>query len=577
MLFRLLRESLRPYPRDLVVILVLQFVSVLGMLFMPALNADIVDEGVVTGDTGRILELGWVMLVVTLVGAVGSVGVVYCSARVSMAVGRDLRAALFDRVQGFSGREVGRFGTPSLITRVTNDVQQVQMVVLLAATMMVTAPIMCVGGTVMAVREDVRLSSVLLFALPVMALVFAVILWRMGPLYRRMQDHIDTINRVLREQITGVRVVRAFVKDDAERARFSGTNRELKDVSTRVGFLIAMMFPLILLLANVSSVGVLWYGAHRVDAGAIGVGSLLAFLSYLMMILMTVMLATFTVLLMPRAEVSARRIREVLDTESSVVAPLRPVTALTAPGRVELRGVRFGYPGAEQPVLRGVDLVAAPGEVVAIVGSTGSGKTTLLNLVPRLFDATEGTVLVGGVDVRDLAPALLSATVGYVPQKAFLFSGTVASNLRYGKPGATDEELWQALDVAQARDFVAALPEGLEAPVSQGGSNFSGGQRQRLAIARALVVRPRVYLFDDSFSALDHTTDAALRAALPAYTADATVLVVAQRVGTIRHADRIVVLDRGAVVGVGTHAELLAGTPTYREIVLSQLTESEAA
>lgn len=577
MLVRLLLGSLRPYRRDLVLVLLLQVLTVLGMLFIPALNADIVDEGVVAGDTGRILELGLLMLAVALAGAAGAAGATYYAARAAMAVGRDLRADLFAKVQSFSGREVGRFGTPSLITRVTNDVQQVQMVLLLTFTMLVTAPLMGVGGTVMALRENAALSAVLLVALPAMAVILAAILRRMRPLYRRMQDHLDTLNRVLREQITGVRIVRAFVKEDVEGERFRRTNRELRGVSTSVGFLIAMMFPLVMLLANLSSVGVLWFGAHRVDAGAMSIGSLMAFLAYLMMTLMTVMLATFTVLLMPRAEVSAQRIREVLDTSSSVVPPARPVRELPSRGLVELCGVGFGYPGAEQPVLHDVGLVASPGEVVAIVGSTGSGKTTLLDLIPRLFDATAGEVLVGGVDVRDLDPSLLFSTVGYVLQKPFLFSGTVASNLRYGRPDATDGDLWQALEVAQARDFVEALPEGLNAPVSQGGGNFSGGQRQRLAIARTLVARPDIYLFDDSFSALDYATDAALRAALPAYTSGATVLIVAQRVNTIRHADRIVVLDRGTVVGTGTHHELMAGNSTYREIVLSQLTESEAA
>ncbi|WP_106396639.1 ABC transporter ATP-binding protein [Actinocorallia populi] len=577
MLVRLLREHLRPYRRDLVLILLLQILTVLGMLFLPALNADIVDEGVVAGDTGRILELGLVMLAVTLAGAVGSIGATYYASRAAMAVGRDLRADLFAKVQSFSGREVGRFGTPSLITRVTNDVQQVQMVALLTFTMLVTAPIMGVGGIVMALRENVSLTLVLLLALPAMAAVFAVVLRRMRPLYGRMQEYLDVINRILREQITGVRVVRAFVKEDVERARFRRTNRRLRGVSTRVGFLIAMMFPLLMLIANLFSVGVLWFGARRVDAGEMGVGSLMAFLSYLMMILMAVMFAAFMVLTMPRAEVSAQRIREVLDTSSSVVPPVRPVRKLPVRGRVELRGVGFGYPGAEQPVLHDIDLVAEPGEVIAIVGSTGSGKTTLLDLIPRLFDATAGNVLVGGVDVRELDPSLLSRTVGYILQKPFLFSGTIASNLRYGHPDATDDELWQALEVAQAREFVEELPEKLSAPVSQGGGNFSGGQRQRLAIARTLVARPDVYLFDDSFSALDYATDAALRAALPEYTSGATILIVAQRVNTIRHADRIVVLDRGTVVGTGTHHELMAGNSTYREIVLSQLTESEAA
>jgi ATP-binding cassette subfamily B protein len=472
---------------------------------------------------------------------------------------------------------VGHFGAPSLITRTTNDVQQVQMLVLLTFTLMVAAPIMCVGGIVLALRQDVPLSGLLLVVLPALIGSVALIISRMRPKFRTMQVRIDGLNRVLREQISGIRVIRAFVRDERERTRFAGANAELQDVSVRVGKLMALMFPTVMLVVNVTSVAVLYFGAHRIDTGAMQIGALTAFLSYLLQILMSVMMATFMFVMLPRAEVCAERIQEVLTTESSVEYPAHPVFALTGHGQLDLREVEFRYPGAEEPVLRGVDLVAGPGETTAIIGSTGSGKTTLINLIPRLFDVTGGEVRVDGVDVRELDSGVLSTVVGLVPQRPYLFSGTVASNLRYGRPEATDEELWRALEIAQARDFVEAMPEKLDAPIAQGGSNVSGGQRQRLAIARVLVRRPEIYLFDDSFSALDYSTDAALRAALARETADATVVIVAQRVGTIRDADRIVVLDEGRVVGVGTHSELMADNETYREIVLSQLTEQEAA
>ncbi|MDQ6900604.1 MAG: ABC transporter ATP-binding protein/permease, partial [Candidatus Dormibacteraeota bacterium] len=463
------------------------------------------------------------------------------------------------------------------ITRGTNDVQQVQMLALMTFTLMVSAPIMCIGGIIMALRLNVRLSSLLLIIVPLLAVIVGLIITRMRPLFRLMQVRIDGINQVLREQITGVRVIRAFVRDDRERERFGVANHELFDVQLGVGRLMAMMFPLVLLVVNVSSVAVLWFGGHLIDSGELQIGSLTAFLSYLVQILMAVMMATFMFVLVPRAEVSAERIEELLDTESSVVPPTDPVEVTAVNGHLELRDVEFRYPGAEAPVLHGVDLVARPGEITAVIGSTGSGKTTLLNLVPRLFDATGGGVLVDGVDVRRVEPALLARIIGLVPQKPYLFAGTVASNLRYGKEDATDEEIWHALEIAQARDFVEAMPGGLEARIAQGGTNVSGGQRQRLAIARALVHRPEIYLFDDSFSALDYATDADLRAALARETGQATVVIVAQRVSTIRNADRIVVLEAGRVVGVGTHRELMEGNETYREIVLSQLTEQEAA
>jgi ATP-binding cassette, subfamily B, multidrug efflux pump len=576
-LIRLLRTYLRPYWGDIAWVVLFQFVQTIATLYLPTLNADIIDKGVLTGDSGYIMRIGGGMLAVTLLQVACSIAAVYFGARTAMAVGRDIRQGLFTRVQTFSAREVGQFGAPSLITRTTNDIQQVQMLVLMTFTLVVTAPIMCVGGIILALRQDVPLSSLLLIIVPVLIAAVTAIVLQMRPLFRTMQERIDTMNRVVREQIAGIRVIRAFVRDERERVRYAGANESLRDVSTRAGQLMSLMFPTVMLVINVSSVAVLWFGGHRIDSGEMQIGALTAFLQYLLQILMAVMMATFMFVMVPRAEVCAERIVEVLDTESSVVPPAKPVTELAGHGMVEMRGVDFQYPGAEERVLQAVDLVARPGETTAIIGSTGSGKSTLINLIPRLFDVTAGTTLVDGVDVRQLDPALLSSTVAMVPQKPYLFSGTIASNLRYGRPDATDEELWKALDIAQARDFVTELPEQLDAPIAQGGSNVSGGQRQRLAIARALVHQPEIYLFDDSFSALDYATDAALRAALARETADATVVIVAQRVSTIRDADRIVVLDEGRVVGTGTHAELMTDNETYREIVLSQLTEQEAA
>ncbi|MFJ8440591.1 ABC transporter ATP-binding protein [Kitasatospora griseola] len=577
MLFRLLRAHLGPYSRDVTVLVLLQLISTIGMLYLPTLNADIIDSGVLKGDTGYILRVGGVMVGVSLAQAVCSIGAVYYGARTAMAVGRDMRAGVFSRVQEFSARELNQFGAPSLITRTTNDVQQVQMLAMMTFTLMVAAPIMCVGGIVMALNQDVPLSGLLLAVVPALGAVVTVLVGKMRPQFRGMQTRIDSVNRIMREQITGIRVIRAFVKDDHEKQRFTGANGELADYSLRVGRLMSLMFPIVMGVVNISSVAVFWFGAHRIDSGGMQIGALTAFLSYLMQILMSVMMATFMFMMVPRAEVCAERIQEVLSTSSSVVPPLSPVTELRTHGTLELRDVDFRYPGAEVPVLRGIDLTARPGETTAVIGSTGSGKTTLLGLVPRLFDATGGEVLVNGVNVREIDPQKLSEVIGLVPQKPYLFSGTVASNLRYGKPEATDEELWHALEIAQAKDFVEKFPEGLDAPIAQGGTNVSGGQRQRLAIARALVRKPEIYLFDDSFSALDYATDARLRAALANETGDATVVIVAQRVSTIRDADRIIVLDEGAVVGTGTHQELMADNPTYREIVLSQLTEQEAA
>jgi ATP-binding cassette subfamily B multidrug efflux pump len=578
-LIRLLRTYLRPYRQPITLLILLQLVSTIANLYLPTLNADLIDNGVVKGDTAYIMGTGGAMIGVTVAQILCQAGAVYLGARTAMALGRDVRAAVFDRVQAFSSREVGRFGAPSLITRTTNDVQQVQMLTLMAFTLMVAAPIMCVGGIILALNQDVPLSGLLVVIVPVLAVVVLLIVRRLRPQFRRMQTRIDTVNRVLREQITGIRVIRAFVKDAHERQRFGGANDELKESGLAVGRLLALMFPLVMLVVNLSSVAVMWFGAYRINSGGMQIGALTAFLSYLMQILMSVMMATFMFMMVPRAEVCAERIEEVLDTESSVVPPPpdAAVRSFTRRGTLELRDVEFRYPGAEACVLQGIDLIARPGETTAVIGSTGSGKSTLLGLIPRLFDATGGSVLIGGTDVRQLAPDVLARTVGLVPQRPYLFAGTVASNLRYGNPDATDEELWQALEIAQARDFVERMADGLEAPIAQGGGNVSGGQRQRLAIARTLVRRPDIYLFDDTFSALDYATDARLRAALARETSEATVVIVAQRVSTIRDAHRIVVLDEGRVVGTGTHHELMADNTTYREIVLSQLTEEEAA
>ncbi|MEU0601934.1 ABC transporter ATP-binding protein [Streptomyces sp. NPDC006393] len=577
MLIRLLRTYLRPYKKPLAVLVLLQFLQTCATLYLPTLNAHIIDNGVVKGDTGYILTFGAVMIGISLAQVVCNIGAVYYGARTASALGRDVRASVFDRVQSFSAREVGHFGAPSLITRTTNDVQQVQTLVLMTFTLMVSAPIMCVGGVVLALGLDVPLSGVLVAVVPVLGICVTLIVRRLRPLFRSMQTRLDTVNRVLREQISGNRVIRAFVRDEYEKERFGKANTDLTDMALATGRLLALMFPMVMTVVNLSSIAVVWFGAHRIDSGGMQIGDLTAFLAYLMQIVMSVMMATFMFMMVPRAEVCAERIQEVLGTESSVVAPLAPVRELRRHGHLEIRQAGFRYPGAEEPVLKAVDLVARPGEVTAVIGSTGSGKSTLLGLVPRLFDATDGEVLVDGADVRTLDAKLLAKTVGMVPQKPYLFAGTVATNLRYGNPDATDEELWHALEVAQAKDFVTKLEGGLDAPIAQGGTNVSGGQRQRLAIARTLVQRPEIYLFDDSFSALDYATDAALRAALTRETAEATVVIVAQRVATIRDADRIVVLDEGRVVGTGRHHELMADNETYREIVLSQLTEAEAA
>ncbi|ALV41963.1 multidrug ABC transporter ATP-binding protein [Pseudarthrobacter sulfonivorans] len=580
MLWKLLVEYLRPHRQLLIAVVIFQLAQSIASLYLPTLNADIIDEGVAKGDTGVILSLGGLMLAITLLQIICAVIAVYFGAKAAMGAGRDLRGAIFTRVGEFSEQEVTKFGAPSLITRSTNDVQQVQQLVLMAATMMVAAPMLAIGGVIMAVRQDVQLSWLIAVAVPVLMIGVGLIITRMVPLFRKMQKRIDTVNRVLREQLTGIRVVRAFVREDIETARFAQANEDVTDTALRAGRLMALAFPVVMLVLNVSSVAVIWFGSFRIEDGSMQVGTLIAFLSYLMQILMSVMMATFMAVMIPRAAVSADRIGEVLDTESSVRPPLKPVTSVVPyggrrRGELEMRDVGFAYPGADQPVLSGLSFTAKAGQTTAIIGSTGAGKTTLVNLMPRLFDATTGSVRMDGVDVRELHPDLLWGHIGLVPQRPYLFSGTVRSNLQYGKPDATEDELWTALEIAQARDFVEEMEGGLDAPISQGGTNVSGGQRQRLAIARALVKRPELYIFDDSFSSLDTGTDARLRQALKRSTSGATLVIIAQRVSSIVDTDQILVLDDGRIVGRGTNRELLETSETYREIVSSQLAAEE--
>ncbi|MFJ5956824.1 ABC transporter ATP-binding protein [Paenarthrobacter sp. NPDC092416] len=577
MLWKVLVRFLRPHQRLLIAVVVFQLAQSIASLYLPTLNADIIDHGVATGDTDYILRMGGLMLLITLLQIACAVVAVYFGAKAAMGMGRDLRDAIFSRVGEFSEQEVTRFGAPSLITRSTNDVQQVQQLVLMSCTLMVAAPMLSIGGVIMAVRQDAQLSWLIAVCVPVLLVAVGLIVTRMVPLFRKMQVRIDAVNRVLREQLTGIRVVRAFVREDMETARFGTANDDVTDVALRAGRLMALMFPVVMLVMNVSSVAVIWFGSFRIEDGSMQVGTLIAFLSYLMQILMSVMMATFMAVMIPRASVSADRIGEVLETESSVQPPSNPVTGGIRRGELEMFDVGFAYPGAEQPVLSGVTFTAQAGQTTAIIGSTGAGKTTLVNLMPRLFDATLGSVRMDGVDVRELHPDLLWGHIGLVPQKPYLFSGTVRSNLLYGKPDATEDELWTALSVAQARDFVEEMEGGLDAPISQGGTNVSGGQRQRLAIARALVKQPELYIFDDSFSSLDTATDARLRRALKQHTNGATLVIIAQRVSSIADADRILVLDDGRIVGQGTHDELLETSETYREIVSSQLAAEEAA
>lgn len=570
MLWRLLKKYLAPFRRELIFIFTLQLVATIAALSLPSLNADIIDNGVVRGDTNYIIRTGVIMLGVSLIQVVTTMIAVYFGSRTAMGLGRDLRSALFGRVADFSSREVASFGAPSLITRNTNDIQQIQMVTAMALTMMVTAPIMMIGGIIMALREDVGLSWLVVVAVPILGASVGFIASRLIPSFRSMQKKIDTVNRVLREQATGIRVLRAFVREPYETHRFDEANSELTNIALTVGRWMAAMFPIVMLVLNLSSVAVLWFGGLRIDAGAMEIGSLTAFLTYLIQILMSVMMATFMFVMIPRASVSADRVGEVLDTEPTVRPPTNGVTRLIENGHLSLDAVTFAYPGADDPVVREITVEARPGETLAVIGSTGAGKTTLLNLVPRLFDVTSGSVMVDGVDVRDIEPELLWSKIGLIPQNAYLFSGTVASNLRYGKPDATEDEMWEALEIAQARNFVEAMPDRLDSAISQGGTNVSGGQRQRLQIARALIKKPEIYLFDDSFSALDLATDARLRRALRPITRNSTMVIVAQRVSTIEHAEQILVIEDGRKVGLGTHEQLLATCPTYVEIVESQ-------
>jgi len=573
----LLRTYLRPYAKPLALVVALLVVQAIATLYLPELNAEIINKGVVSGDTAVILSTGGVMLAISGVVVVCAIIAVYWGSKTGMAFGRDVRSSIFRKVESFSQAELNRFGTPSLITRNTNDVQQVQMIVLMGLNMMIIAPILAVGGVIMALRQDIPLAGILIVILPIMTIIVGSLMYRALPLFQAVQRKVDRINQVTREALSGIRVIRAFVRTRHEEERFDIANRDLTATSLQVNRLFALMIPSLMLVFNLSTVAILWFGSLRVASGEMPIGNLIAFLQYVMQILMAVMMAVFMFVMVPRAIVSAGRIQEVLRTDPSIGDPDVAVTPPAGVGALEFRDVEFRYPGAQDPVLRDITFRVEPGRTTAIVGSTGSGKSTLINLIPRFYDVSEGTLAMDGTDVRGLVRDDLWSRIGLVPQKAFLFTGTIASNLRFGEADATDDELWAALRVAQAESFVRDLPEGLDAPITQGGGNLSGGQRQRLAIARALVKRPEIYVFDDSFSALDFKTDSLLRAALASEIADATVVIVAQRVGTIMGADRIVVLDGGTIAGIGTHVELMATCETYREIVYSQISQEEAA
>ncbi|WP_125100549.1 ABC transporter ATP-binding protein [Leucobacter chromiireducens] len=571
-----LRHAKRYWP-FVVAVLVLQLLSTIAALWLPSLNAQIIDKGIALGDTGFIWRTGGFMLIVSLGQLLTAVAAVYFGARTSMGIGRDLRREVYRKVDSLSTLEATKFGAGTLITRGTNDVQQIQMLVLMTLNFMVSAPIMAIGGVIMALREDAGMSWLVWVSVAVLAVIVSFLVWLLLPLFRKMQDRVDAINGVLREQIMGIRVVRAFVRENFEADRYETANRNITDVSVRVGNIFVLMFPVIMMVLHFATAAVLWFGGHRVEAGVVQIGSLTAFLQYLLQILMAVMMGVFMTMMIPRAVVCAERIRELLDTESTLSFPDRETVVTPQAGRIEFSGVTFGFPGAEQPVIRDATFVAEPGKTTAIIGSTGAGKTVLLNLMLRLYDAQQGSITIDGAPVAALTRAQLAETVSLVPQRPYLFSGTIASNLRFGKTDASEAELWDALRVAQGEDFVREKELGLEEPVAQGGTSVSGGQRQRLSIARALVAKPRVYLFDDSFSALDVATDARLRAALPSATEGATTIIVAQRVSTITEADQILVMEAGEIVGRGTHDELLANNEVYQEIVRSQLEEAEAA
>ena len=577
MLTQILKTYLRPYRNQVYLILLMLLIQAIASLYLPNLNAELINNGVAKGNVGYIWHIGEIMLASSALVMGASVLLAFLAARVAMAFGRDLRTAVFTAVEGFSARELNKFGAPSLITRNTNDVQQVQLVLFMGFTMMIGAPITGVGAIIMAVRSNAKLSSLLLVVVPIMGLLIVLLLRRIVPAFRAMQVKIDRINLVLREQIAGVRVIRAFVKTRQEESRFADASLDLMQTQLRVTRTFALMFPSLSMILNLSSVAVIWFGAKLINSGNLQIGNMTAFLSYIMLILSSVMMAIFMSLQIPRAAACAERIQEVLDTKSSVVETLNPRNPEKRIGLIEFDNVEFRYPGAEHPILSSISFTAKPGEFTAIIGSTGSGKSTLLNLIPRFIDVTDGSVKLDGVDVRDQSLESLWSEIGLVPQRSFLFGGTVAQNLRYGKSDATDEELWNALEIAQARDFIEELPDKLEARVAQGGTNFSGGQRQRLSIARALVKQPQILIFDDSFSALDYTTDSKLRSALHNVMGHTTMIVVAQRVSTILQADQVIVLDQGKIVGIGDHSQLMERSETYQEIVLSQLSPEEAA